>query len=77
MRGSAVVISGWKRSDVGAVGATSVTIKHSKQIGLRVTFPHIFPKWNTRFLPLHIHPATCDEGVGVRGCGEGGDQGPL
>lgn len=46
-----------RHCDVGAARVTSVTIKHSKQIGLRVTFPHIFLKRNTRFgLSTHIPP---------------------
>lgn len=51
------------QSDVGAVGVTSATIKHSKQIGLRVTFSHIFLKWNTRFCPSTYIPPPVTRGA--------------
>lgn len=77
MRGLAAVISGYKSrdivnwGDVGVVRVTSVTIKHSKQIGLRVSSPHIFlngkPRFASSYTPHHLW----------RGGGGGSDRGPL
>lgn len=51
------------RSDAGAVEVTSVTTKHSKQIWLRVSFSHIFLKWNTRFCPSTYIPPPVTGGT--------------